>query len=48
MLASSLTINDNPAIQSSTSSVLSGDVMADDDYVHVPSETDTRESNDNR
>ena len=40
-------INDNPGMPSSTSDLPSGDVM-EGAFVHIPIETDTRESNDNR
>jgi len=40
-------INDNPGMPSSTSSLPSTDAM-EGDFVHLPSETDIRELNDNR
>ena len=40
-------MNDNPGMPSSTSGLPSGDAMVDD-FVNIPSETDTRELNDNR
>lgn len=45
MFAGSLTINDNPDIPSSTSSLPSADVM-EGDFVNITNEPDTRKSND--